>query len=111
MLRTFALGLIGLFAASGPALILFTPVPARAANEYLTPFPAHHVIGSQDGVQIQKYDPTLAGPGMARGQFYAAVRKELTPSRPAGAPAARPHRRRSSRPDPWDRTPSRSSAC
>ena len=36
MLRSFALGLIGLLAA----------VPAHAANEYLVPFPAHHVIAN-----------------------------------------------------------------
>ena len=36
MLRIFALGLIGLLAA----------VPAQAANEYLVPFPAHHVIAN-----------------------------------------------------------------
>lgn len=38
MLRTFALGLIGLFTAAA--------VPAQAANEYLTPYPAHHVIAN-----------------------------------------------------------------
>ena len=36
MMRSFALGLIGLLAAG----------PARAANEYLVPFPAHHVIAN-----------------------------------------------------------------
>jgi metallo-beta-lactamase class B len=47
MLRTFALGLIGLLSAAAiPALILFAPSPARAANEYLVPFPAHHVIAN-----------------------------------------------------------------
>ena len=45
MLRTFAPGLIGLLAAV-PALILFAPIPARAANEYLVPYPAHHVIAN-----------------------------------------------------------------
>src|ERR1700709_17481 len=38
MLRTFALGLMGLFAAAS--------APAQAANEYLVPFPAHHIIAN-----------------------------------------------------------------
>ena len=47
MPRTFALGLIGLLSATAiPACILFAPVPARAASEYLVPFPAHHVIAN-----------------------------------------------------------------
>ena len=37
MLRHFALGLIGLLSAAAPAM---------AANEYLTPYPAHHVIAN-----------------------------------------------------------------
>ena len=38
MLRTFALGLIGLLSAAA--------IPAQAADTYLVPFPAHHVIAN-----------------------------------------------------------------
>ena len=38
MLRTFALGLVGIFAAAA--------IPAQAADTYLVPFPAHHVIAN-----------------------------------------------------------------